>query len=275
LLIGWLTGLVSLNAPLAPATEFLLPQEIIGPSVTMGPGIIQGPSEVIFPSRIVFPQRIVFPPVLRFPATVTYPARIAPPGPIIVRQEDIPHLDPLTVEWLLGRRDDAMVPMRILSNGQVVPLRESDEGLPGPATSPSAAAEVVQPASVHAADAGIEWDTLNREVKNLYRAGHYDQAIVVAKKALEVAEYNVGPHHPAVATSLNNLALLYYAKGDYAAAEPLYKRALAIDEKALGPTHPDVATSLNNLAALYRVMQRDAEATLLEQRAAAIQAMRR
>jgi tetratricopeptide (TPR) repeat protein len=110
----------------------------------------------------------------------------------------------------------------------------------------------LQSASVHAADAGIEWDTLNREVTDLYRAGHYDRAIVVAKKALEVAEHNVGSHHPAVAASLNNLAELYHAKGDYEAAEPLYKRALAIWEKALGPTHPAVATSLNNLAALYR-----------------------
>jgi tetratricopeptide (TPR) repeat protein len=133
----------------------------------------------------------------------------------------------------------------------------------------------LQSASVHAADAGIEWDTLNREVMDLGRAGHYDRAIIVAKKALEVAEHNVGPHHPDVATSLSGLAELYREKGDYAAAEPLHKRALAIFEQTLGPTHPAVATSLNNLAALYRAMQRDAEATLLEQRAAAIQAMRR
>ncbi|MFN3920758.1 MAG: tetratricopeptide repeat protein, partial [Methylohalobius sp.] len=39
---------------------------------------------------------------------------------------------------------------------------------------------------------------------------------------MEVAEKNVGPNHPDVATSLNNLALLYYAQGQYALAEPLY-----------------------------------------------------
>ena len=53
-----------------------------------------------------------------------------------------------------------------------------------------------------------------------------------------------------VATSLNNLALLYQTQGQYAEAAPLYQRALAIREQALGPTHPDVATSLNNLAVL-------------------------
>ncbi len=61
-------------------------------------------------------------------------------------------------------------------------------------------------------------------------------------------EKALGPEHPHVATSLNNLAGLYRAQGKYAEAEPLLKRSLAISEKALGPEHPDVATSLNNLA---------------------------
>jgi tetratricopeptide (TPR) repeat protein len=51
----------------------------------------------------------------------------------------------------------------------------------------------------------------------------------------------LGPEHPDVATSLNNLAALYRDQGEYAAAEPLYKRALAIRDKALGPEHPLVA----------------------------------
>ncbi|MBT1570101.1 tetratricopeptide repeat protein, partial [Klebsiella pneumoniae] len=62
----------------------------------------------------------------------------------------------------------------------------------------------------------------------------------------------LGPDHPDVATSLNNLAELYRSQGQYAQAEPLFKRSLAIWERALGPDHPDVATSLNNLAELYR-----------------------
>ena len=43
-----------------------------------------------------------------------------------------------------------------------------------------------------------------------------------------------GPAHPNVATSLNNLALLYQAQGRYAEAEPLYRRALAIYEEGRG-----------------------------------------
>ena len=79
---------------------------------------------------------------------------------------------------------------------------------------------------VFAEGAGIEWDILNDEVQELYRTGKYGRAVVVAKKALEVAEENVGPYHPDVAASLNGLAELYRTQGHYAQAEPLYKRAL-------------------------------------------------
>jgi len=64
-------------------------------------------------------------------------------------------------------------------------------------------------------------------------------------------EKALGPEHPDVAQSLNNLAELYRSQGRYAQAEPLYKRSLAMLEKVLGPDHPDVANSLNNLALLY------------------------
>ena len=82
--------------------------------------------------------------------------------------------------------------------------------------------------SVLAQGAGIEWDILNQEVRELYRTGKYERAVVVAKKALQVAEQNVGPDHPAVATSLNSLGMLFDTQGQYAQTEPLYKRSLAI-----------------------------------------------
>jgi len=129
--------------------------------------------------------------------------------------------------------------------------------------------------SVWAEDAGIEWEVLNDEVMELLCTGKYDRGVVVAKKAMEVAEQNVGPDHPDVAIDLNNLAGLYRAQGHYAQAEPLYKRSLAIDEKALGPDHPDVAIDLNNLAGLYRAMNRGDEAEPLEKRAERIEAIER
>lgn len=69
-----------------------------------------------------------------------------------------------------------------------------------------------------------------------------------------------------VATSLNNLAALYYFKDDYPRAEPLYQRALTIQEKALGANHPDLAASLNNLARLYQTKGDAAQALIYQSR---------
>ena len=116
----------------------------------------------------------------------------------------------------------------------------------------------------------LKWNTLNDKVKSLFRQGHYDRAIVVAKKALEVAEQTGIPNHTSVATSLNNLAELYRTQGQYAQAEPLYMRALQIDEKVWGPDHPHVATDLNNLALLYQDKGQYAQAEPLFNRSLAI-----
>ena len=78
-----------------------------------------------------------------------------------------------------------------------------------------------------------------------------------------------------MATTLNNLALLYDNQAQYAVAEPLYKRSLAIREKAYGPDHPKVATTLNNLAGLYWDTKRGKQAEKLEQRAARIDSIQR
>ena len=82
---------------------------------------------------------------------------------------------------------------------------------------------------VWAGGAGIEWDILTEEVTELYRTGKYERGGVVAKKALEVAEQNVGPDHPDFATSLNNLAGLYRAMNRDDEAAPLEQRAARIE----------------------------------------------
>jgi tetratricopeptide (TPR) repeat protein len=56
--------------------------------------------------------------------------------------------------------------------------------------------------------------------------GRYADAEPLYKRALAIREKTLGPDHPDVAQSLNNLALLYDQQGRYADAEPLYKRAL-------------------------------------------------
>ncbi|MFO5441501.1 MAG: tetratricopeptide repeat protein [Dolichospermum sp.] len=64
----------------------------------------------------------------------------------------------------------------------------------------------------------------------------------------------------ALATSLNNLALLYHNQGKYSEAEPLYLDALEMKRRLFTGDHPDVATSLNNLASLYHKQGKYSEA---------------
>ncbi len=118
--------------------------------------------------------------------------------------------------------------------------------------------------------AGSEWNRINSEVVELLRQGNYTRAMPVAKRALELAEKNVGPEHPDLATSLNNLAGLHNEQGQYAQAEPLYQRALAIQEKTLGLNHPSVGTTLSNLAGIYYTQGQYAQAEPLFKRSLTI-----
>jgi len=111
---------------------------------------------------------------------------------------------------------------------------------------------------------------LSAEAVRLYREGKFAEAHPLAERALEIQEKALGPEHPEVAYSLNDLAELYRNKGDYAKAEMLHLRALAIREKALGPEHLLVATTLNNLAIPYHEKGDYTKAEQFYQRALAI-----
>jgi CHAT domain-containing protein/Tfp pilus assembly protein PilF len=115
-------------------------------------------------------------------------------------------------------------------------------------------------------------DVIDALVESLLYAGKATDpdARLLAGRAVAIREKTLGPEHPDLASSLNNLASLLYTVGDYAGARPLYERALAVQEKALGPDHPDIATSLDNLASLLYAMGDYAEARPLLERALAI-----
>ncbi|MBV9038363.1 MAG: tetratricopeptide repeat protein, partial [Acidobacteriaceae bacterium] len=113
---------------------------------------------------------------------------------------------------------------------------------------------------------------LNQTGFYLYERARYNKAEPLHQRALAIYEQALGPDHPSVTLSLNNLAALYYAQSQYAQAEPLYQRALTILEKALGPEHPNVATCLENYAELLTETGRTELADQFRQRAAAIRA---
>jgi tetratricopeptide (TPR) repeat protein len=89
-----------------------------------------------------------------------------------------------------------------------------------------------------------EASALSAQMKELYRAGKYTEALPLAQKSLALREQEFGPDDANVAMPLNDLGTIHYNLGQYAVAEPLYKRSLAIREKTLGPDSTEVATVL-------------------------------
>jgi tetratricopeptide (TPR) repeat protein/predicted Ser/Thr protein kinase len=77
--------------------------------------------------------------------------------------------------------------------------------------------------------------------------GKYDEALAAHRRALAIREKLLGPEHPQVAGSLNNLGDTLDDQGKHDEAVPYYRRALAIREATFGPEHPEVGASLNNL----------------------------
>jgi tetratricopeptide (TPR) repeat protein len=91
----------------------------------------------------------------------------------------------------------------------------------------------------------------NRQKELILAQEYLEKAIVLQTKFQKLE---------ALATSLNNLAVLYDNQGRYSEAEPLYLEALEMRRRLFTSDHPDVASSLNNLAYLYHNQGRYSEA---------------
>jgi tetratricopeptide (TPR) repeat protein len=77
-------------------------------------------------------------------------------------------------------------------------------------------------------------------------------ALLVFKKALDIARASLGGCHSEVASTLNNLGNLCYEMQDYSAAMKYYVEGLEIEELILSPNHPHIITTLTNIAGLYK-----------------------
>jgi tetratricopeptide (TPR) repeat protein len=91
----------------------------------------------------------------------------------------------------------------------------------------------------------------NRQKELILAQEYLEKAIVLQTKFQKLE---------ALATSLNNLAVLYDNQGKYSEAEPLLLDALEMRKQLFTGDHPDVASSLNNLALLYHSQGRYSEA---------------
>ncbi len=119
-----------------------------------------------------------------------------------------------------------------------------------------------------AAGAGplVRAETRARLVNVLYLAGKYADAEPVAREALDLRRAALGPSHPTVASSLDDLGVMLMLGGRMDDAEPLMREALRIRRAELPAGDPQLAVGLNNLA--YVLWQRgsleDAEAMYRE-----------
>lgn len=100
----------------------------------------------------------------------------------------------------------------------------------------------------------VRADTRARLVNALYLAGKYAEAEPVAREALDLRRAVLGPSHPTVASSLDDLGVMLLVGGRMDEAEPLMREALRIRRAELPADDPLLAVGLNNLA--YVLWQR-------------------
>jgi hypothetical protein len=79
-------------------------------------------------------------------------------------------------------------------------------------------------------------------------AGDYTSAEHLLREAVLLQEARLGPLHPDLANTLNNLGVVCEITDKPADAELCYRRAYAIATTVLEPDHPFVATSRKNLS---------------------------
>ena len=98
----------------------------------------------------------------------------------------------------------------------------------------------------------VQLHTLNAAASDAAGSGDFPAAVALLRQFLESQTSLLGPDHPDLATTLNNLALMLERSGDTAEAGRCYRRALALARLAHGPDAASVMVSQANLAAFYR-----------------------
>lgn len=106
----------------------------------------------------------------------------------------------------------------------------------------------------------------------LFDQKQYEEAELVFRHSLIMAEELLWPGNPFVGDALRYLAGSFASQGRHMQAVPLYRKALAVIEQVRGPQHGDIAQLLDEFAKTLRFLNQDQEAKRFENRAQFIRA---
>lgn len=117
----------------------------------------------------------------------------------------------------------------------------------------------------------IAAESLNGLGRGHFCLGRFREAEQCFLSALAIRRELLRPSDPAIGTSLNNLALLYYHMDPQRSdIEPMFRQALQIRQEALGKEDPYCAKTLNNLGLYLTFARKFAEAERLHLQALAL-----
>lgn len=130
---------------------------------------------------------------------------------------------------------------------------------------------LVASASAQAQDGDLkEASQLSQQVVKLYNEGKYEEALPLARRAVEIREKLLGKEDLLVADALSNLGTVLTAMKNYSDAQSQYEKALSIYEKAYGESSLKVCGALDNLGWLNYGANNNGKAESLFQRSLVI-----
>lgn len=97
---------------------------------------------------------------------------------------------------------------------------------------------------------------LSAEAVRLHGAGRHDEALPLARRAVELAEKARGLEHPSLASQLFNLGAVLFEKKENGEAERVLRRALALAERG-SPPNVRLLANLNNRLGILRTRAND------------------
>lgn len=107
---------------------------------------------------------------------------------------------------------------------------------------------------------------MTKSVAKFFNERKFDEALPLAKRALEIRERLLPRNDPRMANSLSILGDVYMARGDYDNARKTFERLLQVQEAIVGPTDARLGVTLDRLALLYYENEKPAKAEEFYQR---------